>query len=165
MQDQSMEASFTITEEEYIRANKLFTKLTQKTLIIYGVVCVVLAAIAFVAESPALRIGAIGAIVGGFIGDLCVRSVYAPIQSKKQYREYKAAQEPMCITKQYDGIKFESTIGSAKIDWDRIVKWRENEELLLIYQAPQVYHIVPKRIGELADEISKSLAEEVGAAS
>lgn len=131
-----MEASFTITEEEYLRANKLFTKLSCRTLIIYGLVCIAFVAIALFTGSPVLQIGAIGAIVGCFIGDLCVRKVYAPLQTKKQYREYKAAQESVNIAKQNDGIKFKAAIGDAMIGWDRIVKWRENEELLLIYQEP-----------------------------
>lgn len=160
-----MQASFTITEGEYLRANKLFTKPSRKTLIIYAVAGIALATIALGVASPVLRIGAMGALIGGFFGHLFVRRIYAPSQTRKQYKEYKAAQEPVCVTRQDDGIKFETASGGAIIDWARIVKWRENEELVLIYQAPQVYHIVPKRIGELADEISKALAEKVGAAT
>lgn len=160
-----MEVSFTITEEEYVNANKLFTKLSKKTLLIYGVGCAGLAAIAFLADSPVLRTGAIGGIVGGIIGDLCVRRIYAPIQTKKQYREYKAAQEPISISRQDSGLIFKSAVGNANIEWNRIVKWRENKELVLIYQAPQVYHVVPKRIGNLAHEITKALNENNGTAS
>ena len=165
MQDQSVEASFTISENEYVSANKLFTKLSIKTLFIYGLVGAAFAVIALVTESPVLRIGALGAIVGGFIGDLCVRKIFAPMQTKKQYREYKAIQEPVRITTEHSGIKFEAAIGDAMIEWNRIVKWRESDNFLLIYQAPQVYHIVPKRIGVLADELSKSLVKNVGPAS
>ena len=165
MQDESMEVRFTITEEEYVNANKLFTELSKRTLFIYGISCAALAAIAFIAESPVLKIAAISGIVGGVIGDLCVRRVYAPIQTKKQYREYKATQEPISMSKQDGGLVFESAVGNANIEWYRIVKWRENKELILIYQARQIYHIVPKRIGKLANEISKELNENNGTSS
>ena len=160
-----MQASFTLTEGEYVKANQLFTKPSRKTLFIYAVAGIALATIALGAGSPALRIGAIGALVGGIFGHLFVRRIYAPSQTRKQYKACKAAQEPVCVTRQDDGINFETASGGATIEWARIVKWRENDELLLIYQAPQVYHIVPKRIGELADEISMALDEELGAAT
>jgi len=160
-----LEASFTLTEEEYIRANKLFTRLSRKSLVIYGVVGVSLAIIAFLADSLVLRLGAIGAIFGGIIGDQFVRKIYAPRQTRKQFRIYKAIQEPVHVSKQSDGLVFENSMGNSKINWDRIVKWREDQDLLLIYQAPQVYHIIPKRIGELASDISKALTEKTGAAS
>ena len=89
-----MQASFTLTEGEYVKANQLFTKPSRKTLFIYAVAGIALATIALGAGSPALRIGAIGALVGGIFGHLFVRRIYAPSQTRKQYKAYKAAQEP-----------------------------------------------------------------------
>ena len=160
-----MEASYTMTEEEYVKANKLFTKLSRKTVIIYLAAATLLATIAIIADSLALRLVTLGALIGGFVGDIIVRKVYAPIKTRKQYLVYKAAQEPIRVESQDYGLHFSAAIGDAKIEWDRIFKWRESPDLLLIYQAPEVYHVIPKRIGTLANEISKSLSENVGPAS
>lgn len=160
-----MEANYAITEDEYVKANQLFSRLPPKALITYFVVCVVIALLALIAGSLVLQIATLAAIAISFLGVYAARKIFAPMQTRKQYRHYKAAQESITISIDDNGIKFESAIGDAVIDWKRIFKWREDEQFLLIYQAPQIYHVVPKRIGELAIELSTSLSENVGVAS
>jgi hypothetical protein len=139
--------------------------LSHKTLIIYALAFVALVIVALLTDSPTLRIGAIGAIVGGILGDIVVRKIYAPYQTRKQYKSYKAAQEPTTVRSSEDGLYFTASIGDAKINWDRILKWREDSNFVLIYQAPQIYHIIPKRVGAFAIEVSKLLSRNVGSAS
>ena len=157
-----MEFEYTITEDEYVKANKLFTKPAKTTLVAYAVVVLALLVIAVIAPSYVVKIGAIGGVSGGYIGHMAVRHLYAPWRTRKQYRAYQAAQESVAVKVLPDSLLFKSSIGEAVIEWSRINKWRENGEFLLIYQAPEVYHIIPKRVGEAIREVRKSLVKYVG---
>ena len=131
-------------------------------LISYAVVAIALIIVSITATSFIVKIGAIGGVVGGFIGHMVVRHLYAPWRTRKQYRAYQAAQEPVEVKVLSESLLFKSNIGEAVIEWSRINKWRENEDLLLIYQAPEVYHILPKRVGGSISKIREALVQNVG---
>jgi len=160
-----VEFEYTITESEYVKANKLFTKPTKGILVFYVFVAFSLVVVALVSDSFVIQLSAIGGIIGGFIGHAVVRHLYAPWRTKKQYRSYKAAQEPVIVNLETNSLNFKSKLGNATIEWDRVNKWRENPYFLLIYQAPEVYHILPKRIGIEIDKIREALVEHVGNAT
>ena len=160
-----MEVEYTIAESEYVKANKLFTKPTKGILVFYALVVILLIIAAFVSDSFIVRLSAIGGIVGGFLGQAVVRHVYAPWKTRKQYRSYKAAQEPVVVNLDAKSLHFKSKLGESTIEWGRINKWREDPNFLLIYQAPEIYHILPRRIGIEIDKIREALLENVGNAT
>ena len=160
-----MEVDYAITEKEYVNANKLFTKPSKNILAIYLVVDIALISIALTVDSRIVRFAAIGAVVGGIIGHVLVRHLYAPFRAKRQFRSYQAAQETVHLNLATEALNFKSAIGEATIEWERITKWRENAELILIYQTPEVYHIIPKRIGSIASNLTKTLSSQVGKAT
>ncbi len=160
-----MEVEYTITESEYIKANKLFTKPTKGILIFYALVAILLIIAALVSDSFIVRLSAIGGIVGGFLGQAAVRYFYAPWRTRKQYRSYRAAQEPVVVKLDASSLHFKSKLGDSTIEWERINRWREDSNFLLIYQAPEVYHILPKRISNEIGKIREALLEHVGNAT
>ena len=160
-----MESTFTITEEEYVKANKLYTKPTKKILYFYLITVTMLLALFVLSDTMKYRIIIICVIAGGFVGQFIARHIYAPWQTKKQYKAYKAVQEPILVNYTDTGLNFKSAIGEATIEWQRINKWRENNNLLLLYQAPNVYHVIPKRIGEISNKIKDALIQHVGKAT
>ncbi len=160
-----MESTFTITEKEYVKANKLFTKPSKKIFYFYIISLVILIVLFLLSDTLKYKIIIIGAIAGGLIGNFIARHMYAPWQTKKQYKTYLAAQEPITINYSDKGLVFKGKIGESTIEWNRINKWRENTNFLLLYQAPSVYHIIPKRLGEITIKIQKSLNLHVGKAT
>ncbi|MGR5150085.1 YcxB family protein [Photobacterium alginatilyticum] len=160
-----MEVEYTITENEYVKANKLYTKPTKAILIFYAIASIFLIVVALMSDSFIVRLSVAGGMVGGFIGQAVVRHFYAPWVTRKQYRSYQAAQEPVTLQMQADSLHFKSKLGESTIEWKRINKWRENSEFLLIYQAPNVYHILPKRISSEIVKIREALVEYVGKAT
>ena len=157
-----METEYTISENEYVKANKLFTKPSKKLLVVYCLLITALLLIALCFTNYILRFAAIGAIIGGIIGNILSRYVFAPVQTRKQYRVYQAAQESVIISAKPEGINFRNSSGESIIEWNKINKWRENNEFLLIYQAPQVYNIIPKRIGVVSQNIRELLQQNIG---
>ena len=156
-----MKKEYNITEEDYVLADKLYSKPTKNILIFYFVsaLALILASITY----DKIIIGICG-IIGGYIGQATVRHLYSPWATKRQYRSYKAAHKPILISKTPEGINFKSEVGDAILIWEHIHSWRENTNYLLIYQAPKIYHIIPKRIGSIANDIRESLINKVGSA-
>lgn len=160
-----MKTTYSLTESEYVNAHKLFTKPTMKIKIVYCILGIVLLLVAFLSSRLIIRLGAIGGFAGGAIGYLVTNYIYAPYQTKKQYQKYKAAQEPNELEILLNGLKFTSETGAAIIAWERIIKWRENSQFILIYQAPHVYHIIPKRIGNVSEHLKINLVKHVNKAT
>ena len=161
----AMQTEFTLTQQEYIKANKLYNKPVAKDYLIFLVFFIAMAALAFLGSKPSHKFMAVFGVIGAIVGHLFVRHLYAPFITKKQYQNYQAAKEPMSISISNTAILLKSQFGQANIEWSRIIKWRKNESLILIYQAPGVYHIIPKRIGAIANELSGLLAKNVGNAT
>lgn len=64
------------------------------------------------------------------------------------YRKYPAIQQPMSIDLLDDGIAFTAATGQGNLTWPTIVKWRQNERVVLVYLSPRLYHLVPKRLAQ-----------------
>lgn len=134
------ETECTITEEEYVRANILFTKLSKKNLILYSISVFTLLLAYFFLDG--LKFLIIGTIIGSLAGIIVVRFLYSPWQTKRQYKIYKSIQEPFTISQPLQGIHFKNDSGETTLKWNNIIKWRENKEFLLIYQSDYLYHII-----------------------
>ena len=149
-----MEAKYRISEKDYVNALKLFGKLTPKTMVIYAIALLILIALA-VFGSPVLKGGAIGALVGGLIVTLIGRLIISPILAKRHYRKYKAIHDEFTVQLNEDGVRFTSSTSEGLIPWDNMLKWRQNEDYILIYPMPRLYHIVPKSISSAKFDIQK----------
>lgn len=154
-----MDVEFTLTEDEYVKANQLFNRLNKTTFIIY--IGIILAALLLAITSDDFTTQCIVAatIVGGVMGYVITRFIYAPWKTKKQYRHYQAAREPVLLAVSSDGLHFKSELGESSLEWSRLYQWRENNHFVLIYQAPDIYHILPRRVGPTIELVEKFLLE------
>ena len=159
-----METTYNISEEDYVRAMKLFSKTTPKIAAIYGAVAIVLLIVAILGTG-AIKAGAIGGLIGGSVVGILGRYVINPILARRHYRKYKAIQEPITINLKEEGLELSTPDGGGLVRWDKILKWRQNEQYLLIYPMPRMYHIIPKSVAESGFELSSlitSLQERIG---
>ena len=95
-------------------------------------------------------------------------ALYLPWCAKRNYRNYKAAHQPITIDVLDDGIHVTTENGAAHIPWDHILKWRRNSTLIVFYSSPVLFHIVPGRFFENEEEIevlATLLGEKVGCAT
>ncbi len=160
-----MEAQYTISETEYVRANKLFTRLEKRSLIGYGLAVSILAAIAVFLPSIPIQVGALFAIVGGVLGHIVTRYIVAPWQTRKQYRHCNAVQEPVIVGLEEHGIRFKTADSEALLKWSNVRSWRENSEFVLVYQTTRLYHVIPKKVGNESfpvDRLLSELSERIG---
>ena len=104
-------------------------------------------------------------MIGGGVVFVFGRFLVNPILARRHYRKYKAIQEPINIKLNEDGIELSNPDGGGLVRWEKIFKWRQNEEYLLIYPMPRMYHIIPKSISKAGFELTaliQALQEKVG---
>ncbi|MEJ2466762.1 MAG: YcxB family protein [Candidatus Thiodiazotropha sp.] len=140
-----MKATYRISEQDYADAMKLFAKLTPRLTITYSAAALAMVVLA-VFGPPILSGGAIGGLVGGLSVALVGRYIVSPILARRHYRKYKAIQEEFTVELVDVGVRFTSTNADGKITWDKIHKWRENEDFVLIYPMPRIFHMIPKSV-------------------
>lgn len=166
-----MEAEFQITEKDYVAAGLLNGEMTRKSKYIHyaiDAVLVLLGIVAFYADKIIWAGGLIGAAIGGNLFPYALRGLYAPWYLKRHYRKYKVVKKPISILLLDEGVKFTTSNGEGLLKWEDMHHWRENSSLILIYLAPRIYHMIPKRIEELGFSITKlrnELIENVGIAT
>ncbi|MDX2418013.1 MAG: YcxB family protein [Xanthomonadales bacterium] len=159
-----MEAKFRISEQDYVDALKLHGKLTPKSLAVYLLLGLTLVLIAMIG-SPIIRGGAIGGLAGAAVVVILGRFALQPILARRHYRKYKAMHDEFTIRLDDAGLGLESSNAKGVLPWGDILKWRENEDYLLIYLMPRLYHIVPKSVSQDGFDLThfvKTLNENVG---
>ncbi len=159
-----MEATFTITERDYVRAMVLFSKIKRKAASIYLAIVVALALAALILPFP-FWLFAIGPLVGGIVGGVLFHFGLTQFMAKRHYRKYKAIQEPIAIQLKDEGVWFESADYSGVVKWEKIYRWRQNNNYLLIYPMPRLFHIIPKTVADSGFDLSsliETLQTKVG---
>ena len=159
-----MEAKFRISENDYVNALKLYARLNPKMLIIYLSVAGGLILVA-IFGSPLVRSAAIGGIIGAAIVVILGRYLLSPMLARRHYRKYKAIHDEFTVGLNDDGVSIESSNAKGLIPWDNILKWRDNDDYVLIYLMPRLYHIVPKSVSRDGFDVAllvNSLNRNVG---
>lgn len=141
-----MTIRYLVSEDEYVRANLLFGRPTRRRQIWLASAAALLVFVMLFAASDLQRLGAVGALAGGALGYWLLRYVHAPWQTRRQYRAYPAAHQPIDVNLEAEGLRVVDADSSCLLRWDRLVGWREDREFVLLYQNPRLYHIVPKRL-------------------
>ena len=140
-----MNATYRISEDDYVNAMKLFAKLTPRAIAVYLVAALVFVVLA-IFGSPVIKGGAIGGLAGGLIVTVVGRYIVSPILARKHYRKYKGIHDEFTVEILDDGVRFTSPNSDGKLTWENMLKWRQNENYILIYPMPRIYHILPKSI-------------------
>jgi len=159
-----MDTVYEITEDDYVRAMKLYSKITPKIAVIYALVAAVLVLLVLFG-SPVLKGGAIGGLIGCVIAVVLGRFIVNSVLARRHYRKYKAIHEPIHIQLKDEGIELSTTDERGLVRWEKILKWRQNKNYVLVYPMPRMYHIIPKSIegsGFDMRSLIAALGEKVG---
>ena len=159
-----MEARYRIDETDYLRAQQLFSRPTRGQRIAIAVMGVALLGLAIGATGIAQG-GAIGALVGAALFTFVGRFLITPIVSRRSFARHKTLQDEFRIAVGEDGLTFTATNGHQLLKWDQVLKWRQDAHMLLVFQAPRLFHPIPKRIESpkfSMDRLTALLKEHVG---
>jgi hypothetical protein len=160
-------ANYLITEEDYVNSMKLYSRLLPGLALRLVLIVVFLLIASFLVPSI-LQSAILGGLVGGGLVLILGRFFLGPMLARRHYRKYKAIQEPIQICLRDDGVEFTTVDAAGVVKWEKILKWRQNDEYLLIYLMPRLYHIIPKSIASGEFDFSllvRMLGCKVGAES
>ena len=76
---------------------------------------------------------------------LFYRYYFLPRQVKKIFFQQKDLSAPFELEINAEGLKASNEFGSSLRPWSHFIRWKENNELFLLYHSDVMYSIVPKR--------------------
>ena len=149
-----MTAKFRISEQDYLNAQKLHRKLTPKKLWFISLLGSTLTLMALLGPN-AMQAMAIGGLIGGITVLLLIPTLIAPYVGKRHYRKYKAIQEELSMSVTDEGIRITTPNGDSIVLWDKVLKWRQSEQYVLVYIMPMLYYIVPTHLTNQGFDLAK----------
>ncbi|WP_399696639.1 YcxB family protein [Xenophilus sp.] len=158
-----MSHSFLITEDDYLAAMQLHARprgWQWAFIAALALLCVL--ALLFM-RSPWREAG-LGGLIGLAAMMLLTRFVIGPLVWRRHYRRYPAIRQPMEIELLDTGLRLQSPSGESRLAWEQMVKWRENDRLVLVYVSPVLFHLLPRHalpagfdVQALRDALAKHL--------
>ncbi len=85
---------------------------------------------------------------------LLIRFVFNPILFRWIYRRSRCFTLPLTVKLNSDGLRFEQEDSVSDLKWERVHKWNEDKNSVIVYSQPLIYHVVPKRLAAEGFEIN-----------
>ena len=163
---ESMHARYHVTERDYVRVGRVASRPGRRAWTVLAVVLACALAAALLGP-PGTGTAVTGGLVGGLAVWCTIQYVLNPWLLRRHYRQYKLMQQEQTVTLSPDVIHFKSAAGESHLGWDKILKWRFSPDYVLIYLAPNMYHVIPASVaaqGFDLDRLKSTLAQHVGPA-
>ncbi len=77
---------------------------------------------------------------------LLYRYLLLPRRIRRIYQQQVDLQAPFSVQITPEALLFESEVGKSRRPWSDFVKWKENDDLLLLYYSDVLFTVLPKRI-------------------
>ena len=159
-----MEIQYTISENDYVKSNKLASVATKKQLIWLGAAGFGLLLLGVFGQGSLKGMGYFG-LACGILGYFITLHLVTPWQAKRFYRNYKSIQAPLKIAMVDGGFTISAENGQSNVKWENLLKWREDKNYILIFFAPKLFYLIPKRIAKLGfdtEGLKRLLRENLG---
>lgn len=157
-----MQASYRITEDDYVRAGALHGQTSIWFRVVLTLVGMLAVGIVLWMQGSSSLVVICGVIGGGIGMQVGSRFGWMGAQSRllrRHYRAYKAMQDVQGVSLSDEGVLLTSVMGEGRLTWDKILKWRCNADYVLIYPAPNVYYTVPTSVTAQGFDIERLKAE------
>ena len=165
----NLKAEYRISEDDYVRVARFnaWRDLVGRPAQIAaaGAIMMMLALAAWMLPEAGLSLARTAAVIAILFAAVLI--VRLPFQARRLYRQHKAIQGAITIELNDQGIRFGSADGSTKVAWPSIFKWRQNQQFIVVYKMPSLFHIVPKSIARDGFDLARlvdRLAAHVGRA-
>lgn len=91
-------------------------------------------------------------VVGVIVYTLIIYYLLLPFFWCRNFRRNKILQKEQTYIFHEDGLEASSSIGTGKIEWSDFFKWKSGGDMILVYPAPNLFYLIPKRIFDTEDE-------------
>jgi hypothetical protein len=156
-----MRVAYKLGENDLIEAQGKHGGVWTKAIPRFGLL-LILAGLGSISLNPKQNAGAILPILIGLFFLFGLK-----LSIRRSFRQDNRLQQPFEAVVSQDGIDISSTTGSSKYAWSAFTRYVESKNLFLVYQAPKVFNVFPKRAFAPGEEESfrSLLSERVGTTS
>jgi YcxB-like protein len=159
-----MELRGTLSARDVLAAQWLHIK-PRPTYTVIGVILLIAAlwALWFSFSLPDLRSN--GWLLVGALAVIATFGFWLPYRTVRSYRQRKGMQRQLRMVPTEPGLLGENETGQATVPWADFLKWKEGNGAFLLYVSDDVFHIVPKRFFQSANDIAgfrEMLAAKIG---
>jgi YcxB-like protein len=144
--------SLTLTADDYVAANRLHflnglrSRNALAIFVMMAVAYLVWTAIAYFDQWEALRVVALNV----FFATVVILTIanyflFVPIVTRRAYRNHKLLHRPYTFSWSETGLTVTSSSGQSQVAWSDYLKWYENAQIFILYQAPRLFNMLPKR--------------------
>jgi hypothetical protein len=144
--------SLTVTVEDYVAANRLHflnslrTGRAIATLVGWVLAYVVWMAIAFLDQWRAINVIVLNACSAAVVLFMIANYfLLIPNATRRTYQTHKTLQRPCTCSWSESGFTMISDSGEWRVAWSDYLKWAENAQIFILYQAPRLFNMLPKR--------------------
>jgi hypothetical protein len=138
----STSATYTVTEQDTVEALRLHWRTTRPILFLQVVIGFWVIALVFIGPTEIIRFLAIACVVMFIL----IRLILGPLIQRRTYRKYKLLQEPVTLNFDDDGVKLSTDSYYINLKWDKFIRWKDDDNYILLYISPRQYYVIPKRI-------------------
>ncbi len=83
--------------------------------------------------------------IGLFIVPILITRLLGPRKARKHFKAMKILHGPIRFSWSSDGLKETTETSTSLTPWNHFPKWREDETSYIIFVAPTMYRLIPKR--------------------
>ena len=144
---QSFMITGNITKAEFLAAQRLHSKPDRMLLLVYCLVAgtlILVGLLALLFGYGGIGSVIVGGLAGGVIGGLGARYLYYLPKLRKVYRQQADFQHSFQYSWDNETLKGSCLTGQSERPWSNYVKWKENENMVLLYQSDLQFEMFPK---------------------
>src|ERR1700730_15420115 len=134
-----MRVAYRLSQEDFIEAQAKHGGPWTKAGPVFGLL-LILAGVSGLALDPKHKVGAIFPILIGLYFMFGLR-----LSIRRSFMQDQRLQQPFEAVVSQDGIDISSPMASSKYEWSSFTRYVESKSLFLVYQAPKVFNVFPKR--------------------
>jgi hypothetical protein len=159
-----------LTADDYLAANKLHMRQRGWKRVAWIVFWVLLGVGALLFADVAIQDPNAGVLPLVLIllvaaTQLVVRLIYLPRRVRRVYSQQRTLQLPFESVCTDSGIEWKNANAEIQTPWSHFIRWREGDDLFVVYQSDIVFNMVPKRCfaqPEQVDAFRNLLTERLG---
>lgn len=165
-----MDIQYSLSDGDHIKCNQLDTLSVQGRIDILSLAVLVLILL-WICIIDCLGESSYGGIIAclwiiGYIIGICYKIyIKIPMQVKRYNENHETTNKHINIELMDTGFMFSNNNDNIIIKLENLVKWREDNDYILVYVDPRQFHAIPKRISELGFDIEwcrRLLLEQLG---
>lgn len=159
--------TLTLTADDYIAANKLFTIKTfisRWRIAAYLLIVAIFVLSLFAPQSSLSAFTPFYIVIAlSFALPFYQYFYVARAAARKSYAAQKTLRYETTVAWTEENVTMTNQQGGATIPWSDFLKWAENDRVVLLFQGPRLFNMLPKRVLTAAqiDDLKRILTDKV----